>query len=88
MGRAIASRLPFHGAPAVTVAVFAGVVLQSKEALAQRLPILQDGLRQMVLEAAQLATQEQTVDIAKHRKLIDAEDGASSPAAIAHAASW
>ena len=58
VGRAIAIRLPLGGAPAVTIAVFAGIILQSKEALAQRLPVLQQGLRQMVLEAAQLARQE------------------------------
>ena len=70
MGRAIAPRLPFNGAPAVTVAVFAGIVLQSKEALAQRLPILQDGLQQMVLEAVQLATQEQNFG---HRETPEAD---------------
>ena len=85
MSRAIAPHLPFHGAPAETIGFFAGIVLQSKQALAQRPPILQEGLRQMVLEAAQLATQEQTADIAKHRMLIDAGDGASSPAAVEHA---
>ena len=73
VGRAIAARLHFFGgAPAVTVAVFAGIILQSKEALAQRLPVLREGLRQMVLEAAQLATQEQMGDVAKHQQLIDA----------------
>ena len=53
MSRAVASRLPFHGAPAETIGVFAGIVLQSKQALAlaQRLPILKEGLRQMVMEA-------------------------------------
>ena len=50
--RAVASRLPFNGAPAETIGVFTGIILQSKPALAQRLPILKDGLRQMVLEAA------------------------------------
>ena len=39
----------------------------------------------MVLEAVQLATQEQMVDAAKHQKLIDAGDVASSPAAMEHA---
>ena len=49
--RAIASHLPFYGAPAETIGVFAGIILQSKPALAQRLPILKEGLRQVVLEA-------------------------------------
>ena len=65
VGRAVASRLPFGGAPAVTFAVIAGIILQSKEALAQRLPVLQQGLRQMVLEASQLAAQEQMADAAE-----------------------
>ena len=85
MSRAIASHLPFNGAPAETIGVFAGIALQSKQALTQRLPILQEGLRQMALDAAQLATQEQTEILAKHRSLIDAGDGASSPEAVEHA---
>ena len=52
VGRAIAIRLPLGGAPVVTTAVIAGIILQSKEALAQRLPVLQQGVRQMVLEAS------------------------------------
>ena len=59
--RAIAIRLPLGGAPILTTAVFAGAVFQSKKALAQRVPVLEQGLRQMVLEAAQLAHQEQVV---------------------------
>ena len=37
--RAVATRLPFDGAPAHTTGVFMGVILQSKAALAQRMPI-------------------------------------------------
>ena len=83
-GRAIAIRLPLGGAPVVTTAVIAGIILQSKEALAQRLPVLQQGVRQMVLEAAQLARQEQMLDVAKHQQLIDAGPEASSAAAVEH----
>ena len=57
--RAVTTRLPFDGAPAGTIGVFTGVVLQSKAALAQRMPILQAGLRQMVLEATSVAMDEQ-----------------------------
>ena len=39
MNRAVASRLPVNGAPAGTVGGFAGIVLQRKQALTQRLPI-------------------------------------------------
>jgi len=85
VGRAVASRLPFGGAPAVTVAVIAGIILQSKGALAQRLPVLQQGLRQMVLEAAELVAQEQMADATEYQKTIDAGAGASSPAALDHA---
>ena len=85
MSRAAASLLPFNGAPAETIGVFAGIVLQSKQALTQRPPVLQEGLRQMALEASQLATQEQTEILAKHRSLIDAGDVSASPAAVEHA---
>ena len=42
--RAVASRPPFNGAPAETSGVFTGIILQSKPALTQRLPILKEGL--------------------------------------------
>ena len=83
-GRAIAIRLPLGGAPVVTTAVIAGIILQSKEALAQRLPVLQQGVRQMVLEAAQLARQEQMLDVVKHQQLVGAGPEASSAAAVEH----
>ena len=56
---AVASRLPFYGAPAETIGVFTGIILQRKLALAQRIPILKDGLRQTVMEATHLAMDEQ-----------------------------
>ena len=83
--RAIAIRLPLGGAPILTTAVFAGAVFQSKKALAQRVPVLEQGLRQMVLEAAQLAHQEQVVDANGYQRLIDAGPEASSAAAVEHA---
>ena len=76
---------PLGGAPVVTTSVIAGIILQSKEALAQRLTVLQQGVRQMVLEAAQLAHQEQMLDVAKYQQLIDAGPEASSAAAVGHA---
>ena len=82
--RAVATRLPLGGAPVVTTKVIAGIVLQSKEALTQRLPVMQQGIRQMVLEATQLAIQEQVADAAKHKQLIDAGPEASSAEAVAH----
>ena len=58
--RAVASRLPFNGAPAEMTGVFIGIILQSKLSLAQRMPILKAGLRQMVMEATHLAMCEQS----------------------------
>ena len=83
--RAIAIRLPLGGAPVVTTAVIAGIILQSKEALTQRMTVLEQGVRQMVLEAAQLAYQEQMVDVAKYQQLIDAGPESSSAEAVGHA---
>ena len=70
--RAVASRLPFNGAPAETIGVFTGIIVQSKPAPAQRLPILKDGVRQMVMEAAHRANDEQVAILAKHRAVIAA----------------
>ena len=83
--RAVAIRLPLGGAPVVTTAVIAGIILQSKEALTQRMTVLEQGVRQMVLEAAQLAYQEQMVDVAKYQQLIDAGPESSSAEAVGHA---
>ena len=84
--RAVAPRLPFNGAPAETIGVFTGIILQSKPALAQRMPILKDGLRQIVMEAIHRANDEQVAILAEHRSVITAGVEASSPAVMAHAA--
>ena len=84
--RAVASRLPFNGAPVETIRFFTGIILQSKPVLAQRLPILKDGLRQMVMEAIRRANEEQDAILAEHRSVIAAGVEASSPAVMAHAA--
>ena len=63
--RAVAARLPFNGAPAQTIGVFTGIIQQSKLALAQRMPILEDGLRRMVMEAFHRARDEQVAILAK-----------------------
>jgi hypothetical protein len=76
--RAVATRLPFDGASANTIGVFTGVLLQSKSALAQRMPILQAGLRQMVLEATHLAMDEQNAILNKQRAVVDAGGESSS----------
>ena len=83
--RAIAVRLPLGGAPVLTTAVFAGAVFLSKKALAQRVPVLEQGLRQMVLEAAQRAHQEQVTHANAYQCTIDAGPGASSAMAVEHA---
>ena len=83
--RAIAIRLPLYGAPIVTAAVVAGIILQSKDALAQRKAVLEHGVRQMVIEAAQLATQEMIAEIAKYRTLVDAGPESTSAEAVTHA---
>ena len=83
--RAIAIRLPLDGAPIVTAAVVAGIILQSKDALAQRKAVLEHGVRQMVIEAAQLATQEMIAEIAKYRTLVDAGPESTSAEAVTHA---
>ena len=63
--RAVATRPPFGGAPTDTIGVFTGVILQSKAALAKRIPILQAGLCQMVLEATKISMDEQNVILNK-----------------------
>ena len=70
--RAVASRLPFDGALADTIGVFMGIILQSKAVLAQRMPILQAGLRQMALEATHLAMDEQNAILNQQRAVVDA----------------
>ena len=80
--RAVATRLPFDGAPAGTVGVLTGVILQSKAALAQRLllllSILKAGLRQMVLEASTIAMDEQRAILSKQQATADAGVESSS----------
>ena len=71
--RAVATRLSFDGAPADTIGVFTGGILQSKKAaLAQRMPILQAGLRKMVLKATKIAMDEQNAILDKQRAIVDA----------------
>ena len=69
----MATRLSFDGAQADTIGVFTGDILQSKKAtLAQRMPILQAGLRKMVLKATKIAMDEQNAVLDQQRAIVDA----------------
>ena len=65
--------------------MFTGIILQSKLALAQRVPILQAGLHQMVLEATHLAMCEQNAILDKQRAVVDAGAESSSQDIVARA---
>ena len=66
--------------------MFTGSILQSKLVLAQRMPILQAGLRQMVLEATHLAMDEQNAILNKQRAVVDAGPESPSQAIVTRAA--
>jgi hypothetical protein len=76
----------FHGAPAETIGVFTGIILQRKLALAQRIPILKDGLRQTVMEATHLVMDGQVTNLDKQRAAVAAGVESSSSDVVKHAA--
>ena len=68
------------------IGVFSGIILQSKLAPAQRMPILKTGLRQMVLEATHLAMCELSTILDKQRAVVDAGGESPSQGIVARAA--